>query len=134
MLLVEAHIQYLHLGLSHLAVCIGTNTDVVQGRRLGHTRQAWIIQPSCLNMRYDRNSCCQQSSHKFKLICARSHLQGIRETTEEHIYRFACDGLRTLCFSYRLIETNEYQAWQASLVEASKARYLMHSMFMSIIS
>ena len=43
----------------------------------------------------------------------------IKETTVEHLNKFASEGLRTLCLANKIIDENFYQSWKYRLNEAS---------------
>lgn len=43
----------------------------------------------------------------------------IKETTVEHLNKFASEGLRTLCLAKKVIDEKFYQAWKERFNEAS---------------
>ncbi|CAO3595457.1 unnamed protein product [Absidia cylindrospora] len=49
--------------------------------------------------------------------------QQIRDDTEEHLEKFATEGLRTLCLAYRFIAADEYNEWNKQFMKASASIY-----------
>ncbi|KAI8968964.1 hypothetical protein BDF20DRAFT_827472 [Mycotypha africana] len=47
----------------------------------------------------------------------------LKDTTSEHLEKFANEGLRTLCLAYRFISEKDYKVWNKRYQEASAAIY-----------
>jgi len=64
---------------------------------------------------------CKGADSSIFSVLASGAETDARVETQDHLNMFACDGLRTLSFAYRVLSEAQYEAWAAGHLQASMA-------------